>query len=108
MTLRIVGDRLLIKPKQLQKEHSVEGTDIKIALEFGLEEKRYEAATTEGVVDQLGPLAYATETPWCKVGDIVSWGKYGGYWITDPETKVDYVVLDPHDILCVISTGEAK
>lgn len=108
MALKILGDRILIKPKQLKKEHKVEGTEIKIAMAYGADEKRYEAATTEGEVSQLGPLAYADETPWCIVGDRVHWGKYAGYWITDPESKEDFVVLDPHDILCVITTGEAK
>lgn len=111
MGLKILGDRILIRPNQLIKEVKVtrdDGSSVGIVISHGESEKRHEAATTEGEVAQLGPLAYADETPWCTVGDRVHWGKYGGYWITDPESKEDFVVLDPHDILCVITTGEAK
>lgn len=111
MRLQIVGDRLLVRPNQLEKSRDVETPDgsKKLIIEYGEAATRYEAATTEGVVVQAGPLAYVEDTaPWCKVGDRISWGKYAGYWITDPETKDSYVILDPHDILCVINEGEAK
>lgn len=111
MRLKIVGDRLLVRPNQLKKSVDVttdDGQTVKLLIEHGAGERRLEAATTEGEVVQLGSLAYADETPWCLVGDRIHWGKYAGYWITDPETKEDFVVLDPHDILCVITTGEAK
>jgi co-chaperonin GroES (HSP10) len=110
MRLQIVGDRLLVRPNQLKKSHEVTtdaGETVKILIEHGAAEVRLEAATTEGVVAQVGPLAYAEDVaPWCKVDDRISWGKYAGYWITDPETKDNYVILDPHDVLCVIQ-GEA-
>jgi co-chaperonin GroES (HSP10) len=103
MRLQVLGDRLLLKPNQLKKQHQVEGTDLKIEIAYGEKELQHEAATTEGTVEQVGPLAYNEDsTPWCSVGDRVTWGKFAGYWITDPETKENYVILDPHDILCVI------
>jgi co-chaperonin GroES (HSP10) len=112
-SIQIVGDRILALPNQLKKAVEVkkdDGTTALILIEHGEGEKRIEAATTEGVVYQIGPTAYSGEpAPWVKVGDKVQWGKYAGYWITDPETKENYVILDPHDILCVITyTGEAK
>lgn len=111
MRLKIAGDRLLVRPNQLTKQVEVttdSGGVVKILIEHGEGEKRLEAATTEGVVVQVGSQAYSEDpSPWCQVDDRVSWGKYAGYWITDPETKDDYVILDPHDILCVI-TGEAQ
>lgn len=107
--IRVCGDRLLLRPDQLKKKHKVEGTDIELDLNWGNKEKQLEAATTEGEVVQLGPQAYEGETPWCKVGERVLWGKYAGYWVTDPDTKENLIILDPHDVLCVITTtGDAK
>lgn len=111
MKLTIVGDRLLIRPNQLQKSVDVTtdaGKKVSLQVVYGDKELAHEAATTEGTVAQVGPQAYSQDpAPWCKEGDTIHWGKYAGYWITDPESKDDYVVLDPHDILCVIQ-GEAK
>lgn len=107
----VCGDRILLRPEQLKKAHEVttdDGKKIAIALEFGANEKRLEAATTEGVVVQIGPEAFKDETPWYAAGDKVLWGKYAGYWVTDPETEESLVILDPHDVLCIISKGDAK
>lgn len=99
--IKIVGDRLLVRAKEIEKK-----TESGIVLVQ--DETRLEKAVTSGTVVQVGPCAYEEDPePWCKEGDRIVYGKYVGYWITDPETEDEYLVLDPHDVLCVI-TGEAK
>ena len=40
--------------------------------------------------------------PWANVGDTVIYTKYGGKFVTDPDTKERYVVLNDEDVTAVI------
>lgn len=101
--LTVPGHRVLIKPKELVKK-----TESGIILNYGEDEERYAAATTQGVVVAIGPDAWKTMyingyqgQPWAKVGDEVLFAKYVGKDVTDPETNVKYRVINDEDIVCV-------
>jgi co-chaperonin GroES (HSP10) len=71
-----------------------------------LERERY--AQTFGTIVAIGPTAWKgfdDGAPWAKVGDRVSYAKYGGYLLEDPETKEHFRILNDEDVVSVI-TGE--
>jgi len=64
------------------------------------------AAVTKGQVVAMGKDCYRGSRfsePWCKVGDVVIYARYGGVIIEDPETKKKYVLLNDEDIKGVVN-----
>jgi co-chaperonin GroES (HSP10) len=103
MSIRCSPKYLLVKPRPVEDEVELKGTDKKLVIARSLSDQRkLEAATTEGTVLYIGEEI----EPWYKTGDTIAWGKYSGYWITDPETKEELLLLHPEDVLCVINQGE--
>ena len=77
-----VGHRVLIKPDVV--EHKTESG---IIVHTGLTEDRERLAQIRGVVVELGNTAFADQpTPWCKVGDRITFGKYSGLIYKGEET----------------------
>jgi len=63
------------------------------------------AAVTKGQVVAMGKDCYRGSRfsePWCKVGDIVIYARYGGVIIEDPDTKKKYVLLNDEDIKGIV------
>ena len=109
MTLKVIGDRVLIKPKALQSEHAVDGTNIKLAISFGSEEKIHRMASQEGTVVDIGEHAWSDyASKWCEVGDNVIFAQYAGKFVTDPDTKEDFMVVKDIDIQVVVKQSEAQ
>lgn len=69
------------------------------------------AAMITGTVVAVGPQAWKafgpnfTGEPWAKVGDRIMYSKYSGNVIFDPETDIEYKIMNDEDITAVI-TGE--
>jgi len=101
--LKVIGDRVLIKPKALKSEHEVEGSNIKIAISYGTEEKLHKMASQEGTIVGIGPEAWSDyKTKWCDVGDNVIFAQYAGKFVIDPETKEEYVVINDIDVQVIV------
>lgn len=99
MALKVLGNRVLIKPKDLEKKS--EGG---IIIEYGSMEKVHKMASQEGTVVDIGPEAWSDyATKWCNVGDKVIFAQYSGKFVTDPETKEDFIVINDEDIQVSIS-----
>ena len=98
MTLRPLGDRIVVKP--LESEEKTEGG---IYLPDTAKEKPQKGeviAVGPGRVVESGPNAGKTIPPEVKVGDKVLFSKYGG-----TDVKIDgeeYKILSMSDILAVI------
>lgn len=110
--VNVVGHRVLLKPVFPEKTTA---SGIIIATEG--EHKRERAATDTGRVVSVGPTAWnafdkytpdgkrnPSWEPWCKVGDLVVFAKYGGKFLTVDD--VDYVVVLDEDIQCVVKEDE--
>jgi co-chaperonin GroES (HSP10) len=41
-----------------------------------------------------------------KVGDTVGFAKFGGKFVTDPESKEELLVLNDEDIICVFKESK--
>ncbi len=104
-SLTPVGYFLLVKPQEVE-----EVTEGGIILS-GSTLKQDRLATDLGVIQKIGPIAwhgFADGTPWAKVGDVVMFAKYAGKRITDPETGVEYLLINDNDVLSVVDIGENK
>lgn len=105
MSLIPLGHRLLIKPQKLEDIDQA----YKAARSAGIiiqesHEKLQQAAVDKGVVIAMGDTAFEDfgGIPWCFVGDLVAYARYGGKLITDPETKEDFLILNDEDVICKI------
>ncbi len=120
MNYKIVGWRLLIKPKSLNDvlqadvpEFLKEG-GFEVALPQKME-KMVESATIEGEVVSVGPWAFKAyfrstngeqfECP-VKVGDEITYARYAGQEWIDPDTEEKYTVLNDEDVHCIKVKGE--
>lgn len=73
--------------------------------------QRKQESVDHGVVLAIGPTAWRDfgGEPWCKVGDLVTFAKYAGKRVVDPddpEAKVQ--VLNDEDIVCVLKKTTEK
>lgn len=94
--LEVVGNRVLIKPKDLERK-----TASGIIVEYGEAEKRHKVATMEGVIVGIGPLAWhdwADGSHWVEVGDKVIFAQYAGKVVKDPETGEEFFVINDEDV----------
>lgn len=66
---------------------------------------RENASMDKGVILDIGPTAfvdYGVDSP-VKVGDYISYAKFGGKDITDPVDGKVYVVINDEDVIAILS-----
>lgn len=71
---------------------------------------RENASMDKGVVVAIGETAfrdYGIECP-VKVGDYITYAKFGGKDVTDPETDKVFVVINDEDVVAILSKKETK
>lgn len=101
MIIEPAGHKILIKPKPVEEK-------TKSGIILAREIERYQEATTEGTVVAIGPTAYKKVddgTPWCKVGDKISYGKYAGARLTienQDGVEEDFVVIHDVDVVAIL------
>ena len=116
MKYKVVGWRLLIKPRDLDDilqedvPEFLKSADFKVAVPQKME-KMVESATVEGTVVGVGPWAFKAyfrsvdgekfECP-VKEGDVITYARYAGQEWIDPETEEKYTVLNDEDVHCVL------
>jgi co-chaperonin GroES (HSP10) len=108
-----VGHKILIKPDTVEKEHAVEGTDIK--LQLVLNERLEQGAQVRGTLVAAGADAWKafgkdfTGKPWATPGDRIYYSKYAGKTVVDPEApEVYYLVMLDEDVNCIIKGEESR
>jgi co-chaperonin GroES (HSP10) len=100
--LKVLGPRILVKVKKIE-EKSAGG--IILTEEFREKETAWQ---TDGEVVQLGNMAYNRKsadcdgTPWCRVGDIVTFSRYGAVRTKTKDTdSYELWILMDKDVLAV-------
>lgn len=69
---------------------------------------REDASMDRGVVLQIGETAfrdYGIECP-IKVGDYISYARFGGKDVVDPEDEETYVVINDEDVVALLTKKE--
>ncbi len=98
-----LGHRLLVKPQKIEEIDEAYAAAERLGLEIaGTEKTREQAAVEKGVVVAIGTTAFKDfgGEPWCSVGDLVGFTRYGGRFIEDPDSKEKYILLNDEDLIC--------
>lgn len=107
-----LGHRLLIKPEKLEDVDKVYSDAKQAGLYVPDQTARQEqVAIDKGTVVSLGATAFRAfddGVPWCAVGDLVAYTRYGGKLLKDPETEQEYIVLNDEDVIAKYGTKEIK
>jgi len=101
MSIVPCGHRVLVRPDKVE-ERTRGGSGLFIPAQS---RDREQYAMTFGAILAVGPTAWKAfddGKPWAKVGDRVSYAKYGGFIIEDPETKEHYRLLNDEDVIAVV------
>lgn len=109
--MRVRGHRVLLKP-----EFPEEVTESGIVISTQTQLKQEKAATDTGRVIAVGNTCWhsfdrytpdgkrnPSWAPWCEVGDLVLFAKYGGKFVTVGDET--YVVVNDEDIQGVLEVG---
>lgn len=110
MTIQAIGHRVLVQPTAVEE---------KVGSILVVQDKKMAAnATTTGKILSVGPEAWCAfnraagfppDRPWAKVGDVVSYAKYSGKWMTDPDDpEGDYLMLNDEDVVGVITQNASS
>lgn len=102
MTIKVTGCRILVQPFKLQ-EHDKTFARAKaagIALPE-MSERKEQINVDKGTVLQLGPNCHQDYVQDIKEGDVIGYAKFGGKFITDPQTEEVYLVVNDEDVICV-------
>lgn len=95
-----VGHRVLILPVETERKTA---SGIVLMDKTAMME---EMAQTQGYVIELGDTCYDDqEAPWCKVGDLVMFGKYAGV-VYEGNDKQKYRITNDKDVVAVITKEE--
>lgn len=105
-SVEVVGHRVLLKPHSVEEE-----TEWGFKLDVGDTFKREKAATVLGEVVSIGNMAWKAFDgdhpdwkPWCKIGDVVFFAKYGGKFIKLNDE--DYIIVNDEDIQGIFHKDE--
>jgi co-chaperonin GroES (HSP10) len=69
-------------------------------------QEREQYAQVFGTIVAIGPTAWKafdSGDAWAEIGDRVSFARYGGFILEDPETKEQFRLLLDKDIVAVVS-----
>lgn len=97
------GHRVLVLPEVVEEKSSGG-----IIINVGNDMRREELAQINGTVVAMGNTCYDDQSePWCKLGDVVIFGKYSGLFYTGDD-GLKYRVVNDLDIVAVRVRGETK
>jgi len=93
------GHRVLVKPDEVDEKTA---GGLYLAVET---KERRQNEQVLGVIVRIGKtawLAFDKGEPWAEVGQRVFYARNGGWKITDPETKEQFVLLNDEDICATV------
>jgi len=101
--ISVLGHRVLVKPDAVEMRSAG-------GIYLNPDERKEKAAIITGVILDIGSTAWKDpglgNYPWAEVGDKVSYAKYGGKFMADPETGEELVILNDEDIICKLTSGD--
>jgi co-chaperonin GroES (HSP10) len=118
--LIVKGHRILVKPLGVEKHLDDNLKDVQDLKAMGFTiavdtqgQKVIENSQERGVVISIGNMAWKSPDlgygldgwePWCKVGDHVTYARYAGKWVNDPDLTGEdakFYLINDVDVQCV-------
>jgi co-chaperonin GroES (HSP10) len=108
--IKVCGHRLLIKQIDYLSDNSAYQELKKMGLEIAEtdDNRRAKESMDQGTVLQIGPSAwkdFGTEH-WCKVGDFITYAKFAGKLLIDPDTGDKYYAINDEDVVAVLKEAQ--
>ena len=95
--INVVGPRILVLPTKIENKTA---SGIILSTEDANERERM-AATTGTVVDVGGDAYIDYSSPWCKIGDKITFAKYAGT-LYKGRGGIEYRVMKDEDVTSVL------
>ena len=113
MAIKPVGHRVLVRPETIEEHDDVYKAARKVGIEIVEQSRRkQETAIDRGIVLAIGDTACKDfgGDPWCQVGDVIAYARFGGKFIKDPDDEEEnkYLILNDDDIIAVVTTGKTQ
>jgi len=104
--ITVTGCRVLIKPHALAEYDKIYASAKKAGIVLSeFSERKEQVNVDKGTVLQIGPNCAPDYIGDVKVGDTIGFAKFGGKYITDPETEEVVLVINDEDIICIVTGG---
>ena len=106
--ITVKGCRILVRPFKLQEQDKMyaRAKAAGIALPEASQRKE-EINVDRGTVLQIGKNCHQDYVEDLKEGDVIGYAKFGGKFITDPQTDEILLVINDEDVICVL-TGDSN
>jgi co-chaperonin GroES (HSP10) len=96
--IKPAGHRVLVKPDEVEEKVG----SLYLAVETKERRANEQIFGTLVAIGENAWKAFDEGKPWAKVGDRVTFAKYGGFTIEDPVTKEKLRLLNDEDICAVV------
>jgi co-chaperonin GroES (HSP10) len=106
MKPRTPGHRVLVKPRTLADTDNVFASAAAAGIKWAEKTEIQESSIIDtGTVVEIGPTAfedYGGADKWCNVGDLISYARYGGKTVSDPDDKdTKWLIINDEDVIMV-------
>jgi co-chaperonin GroES (HSP10) len=103
----VPGCRLLVKPLTLEEtDEKVKSAKAQGILLLEVDERKQKVNIDKGILLQIGPKASEDYIGGVKVGDTIGFAKFGGKFITDPETNEELLVINDEDLIVILKENK--
>lgn len=101
--IKVPGCRLLVRPVKIEEHDKV----MRSALASGIvlpemEKRKAQTQVDQGIVLEIGPKASLDYIEGVEKGSLIGFAKYGGKFITDPETDEILLVINDEDVIAIL------
>jgi co-chaperonin GroES (HSP10) len=100
--------RIVVKQDKIEDKDQAFAAARAIGIEIAFgERKREQQAVDSGVVVAIGPTAFkdfGLDNAPISVGDTIVYARYAGKPVEDPQSKVEYMLLNDEDVICRTTT----
>ena len=98
----VTGCRILIKPFKLQEHDKVYDSAKKAGIILTeISERKEQINVDKGIVLQIGAKCHEDYVGDLKVGDTVAYAKFGGKFISEPNSNEVFLVINDEDLVAI-------
>jgi len=100
--IKVTGCRILVKPYKLQEHDKVYDSAKKAGIILTeVSERKEQVNIDKGVVLQVGTKCHEDYVGDLAVGDTIAYAKFGGKFITEPNSEELFLVINDEDVVAI-------